>query len=235
MTDTPIPKKIIYLLDDEVITVRRLMQALRKDGYELEGFVTAAEAIARISERPPDLLITDVRLTDATGLAVLQQVKRLAPQTVVVLMTGYASINQAVQAIKIGAFNYLAKPFRLEELRQIIDRVKLADHVGVCLDTCHVHDGGYDIIHDLDGVLDEFDQVIGLHRLKTIHLNDSKNDPGSRKDRHEKIGEGTLGFAAIVRVINHPLLRDLPFFLETPNEVEGYADEIRRLREARVN
>lgn len=132
MTDTPIPKKIIYLLDDEVITVRRLMQALHKDGYELEGFVTAAEAIARISERPPDLLITDVRLTDATGLAVLQQVKRLAPQTVVVLMTGYASINQAVQAIKIGAFNYLAKPFRLEELRQIIfDALKSVAPVGL--------------------------------------------------------------------------------------------------------
>ena len=122
---------------------------------------------------------------------------------------------------------------RFEELRQIIDRVELSDHIGVCLDTCHVHDGGYDIIHDLDGVLAEFDRVIGLSRLQAIHLNDSKNVPGSRKDRHEKIGEGTLGFDAIVRVINHSLLRSLPFYLETPNEVEGYADEIRRLRAAR--
>lgn len=124
---------------------------------------------------------------------------------------------------------------RFEELRQIIDRVELSDHIGVCLDTCHVHDGGYDIIHDLDGVLAEFDQVIGLGRLSAIHLNDSKNDPGSRKDRHEKIGEGTLGFDTIVRVINHPRLRNLPFYLETPNEVEGYADEIRCLRAARVD
>lgn len=110
----------IYILDDEVITVRRLVQALTRDGYEMEGFVTAAEALARIEECPPDLLITDVRLTDANGLEVLRQVNRMAPQSPVVLMTGYASIDQAVQAVKIGAFNYLAKPFRLEELRQVI-------------------------------------------------------------------------------------------------------------------
>ncbi|MBU0664820.1 MAG: sigma-54 dependent transcriptional regulator [Proteobacteria bacterium] len=135
MTDTGVQKKRIYILDDEVITVRRLVQALTKDGYELEGFVTAAEAIARIAERSPDLLITDIRLGDANGLEVLQQVVAIAPQTMVILMTGYASIDQAVQAIKIGAFNYLAKPFRLEDLRQVIgDALKSASHARLTAD-----------------------------------------------------------------------------------------------------
>jgi DNA-binding NtrC family response regulator len=130
MIDRVVSKKRIYILDDEVITVRRLVHALSKDGFEVEGFVTAAEAIARISKQPPDLLITDVRLTDGNGLEVLQQVIRIAPQTMVILMTGYASIDQAVQAIKIGAFNYLAKPFRLEELRQVVlDALKTAGHL----------------------------------------------------------------------------------------------------------
>lgn len=120
---------------------------------------------------------------------------------------------------------------RFEELRAIIDRVRLNDRVGVCLDTCHVHDGGYDIVNDLDGVLTEFDRIIGLSRLRAIHLNDSKNPIGSRKDRHEKIGLGAIGNDAFVRIINHPALRGLPFFLETPNELDGYRDEIRRLRE----
>lgn len=117
-----------------------------------------------------------------------------------------------------------------QELSQIIDRVELKDKLGVCLDTCHVHDGGYDIVNDLDGVLAEFDRIIGLERLYAIHLNDSKNLPESHKDRHEKIGQGTLGLKTIRKVINHPRLRHLPFFLETPNEVEGYAGEIRLLR-----
>ncbi|OGR01215.1 MAG: hypothetical protein A2505_09950 [Deltaproteobacteria bacterium RIFOXYD12_FULL_55_16] len=129
MSDVVARKTIIYILDDEVITVRRLVQALAKDGYELEGFVTAAEALARVSKRPPDLLITDVRLADGNGVEVLQQVMGMAPQTMVILMTGYASIDQAVQAIKAGAFNYLAKPFRLEDLRQVIrDALKGASH-----------------------------------------------------------------------------------------------------------
>lgn len=113
-----------------------------------------------------------------------------------------------------------------EELREILDRVKLSDKMGVCLDTCHVWDGGYDIANDLDGVLTEFDRVIGLPRLKAIHLNDSKNPLGSHKDRHEKLGEGTIGLEALMRVVNHPALRELPFYLETPNELEGYAREI---------
>lgn len=122
-----------------------------------------------------------------------------------------------------------------EQLREIIDRTTLSDKLGVCLDTCHVHDGGYDIVHDLDGVLTQFDRVIGLSRLKAIHLNDSKNPCGARKDRHEKIGEGHIGLQALTRVINHPALRDLPFFLETPNELPGYAAEIALLRAQRTD
>ena len=119
---------------------------------------------------------------------------------------------------------------RFEELRAIIDRVELTEKVGVCLDTCHVSDAGYDIIGDPDGVLEEFDRVIGLSRLKAIHLNDSKNPSGSRKDRHEVIGGGHLGLDALVRIINHPALQGLPFCLETPNELPGYRDEIALLR-----
>lgn len=117
-----------------------------------------------------------------------------------------------------------------EELKAIIDKVELSDKIGVCLDTCHVNDAGYDIVGDLDGVLDEFDSVIGLDRLKAIHLNDSKNQIASHKDRHEKIGEGTIGLDAIEKIINNDRLRDLPFFLETPNDIDGYASEIALLR-----
>lgn len=120
---------------------------------------------------------------------------------------------------------------RFEELRAILDRVELTEHVGVCLDTCHVSDGGYDLIGDLDGVLTEFDRVVGLGRLRAIHLNDSKNPPGSHKDRHACIGDGTLGLEAIARIVRHPALRGLPFCLETPNELPGYQREIALLRE----
>lgn len=119
---------------------------------------------------------------------------------------------------------------RFEELREIIDRVDLNSKMGVCLDTCHVYDAGYDIVNDLDGVLTHFDNVIGLERLQAIHINDSKNPFESHKDRHEKIGEGYIGKEAFERIINHPALRNLPFFLETPNELDGYAEEIKLLR-----
>ncbi|WP_055069722.1 deoxyribonuclease IV [Clostridium massiliamazoniense] len=117
-----------------------------------------------------------------------------------------------------------------EEIAEIISKVELKDHMGVCLDTCHVYDAGYDIVNDLDGVLEEFDRVIGLERLKAIHLNDSKNPYKSHKDRHEKIGEGYIGIEAITRIINHPKLKGIPFFLETPNELDGYAKEIELLK-----
>ena len=117
-----------------------------------------------------------------------------------------------------------------QELRQIIDQVELKEKLGVCLDTCHVWDGGYDIVSDLDGVFTEFDQIIGLDRLKAIHLNDSMNGLGSHKDRHARLGEGEIGLEALVRVINHPATKGVPFILETPNDDEGWAREIALLR-----
>ncbi|MGP1366420.1 MAG: deoxyribonuclease IV [Schwartzia sp. (in: firmicutes)] len=117
-----------------------------------------------------------------------------------------------------------------QEVQAIRERVTLKDHVGVCLDTCHIWDGGYDIVDSLDDVLAEFDDTIGLEHLKAIHLNDSMNPRGSHKDRHARIGEGTIGLEALVRVINHPRLAHLPFILETPNEHDGYAKEIALLR-----
>lgn len=117
-----------------------------------------------------------------------------------------------------------------EELRAILDRVKQTDKLGVCLDTCHVFDGGYDIAKNLDGVLEQFDKVIGLNRLRAIHLNDSMNPLGSHKDRHQKLGEGEIGLKALEQVINHPALRSLPFYLETPNDLEGYGREIAQMK-----
>ena len=119
---------------------------------------------------------------------------------------------------------------RFEEIAAIIDGVKLKDKMGVCMDSCHVSDAGYDIIGDLDGVLDEFDRVVGIDRLKALHINDSKNPPGSHKDRHEKIGEGELGLDVIGKFINNPKLKGLPCILETPNEFSGYVKEIEMLR-----
>lgn len=119
---------------------------------------------------------------------------------------------------------------RFEELRAIIDRTAMQEKLGVCLDTCHVSDAGYDIAGYLDAVLEEFDRVIGLPRLRALHLNDSKNPRASHKDRHERLGEGYLGMEAFYRIVEHPALRGLPMILETPNELPGYAAEIARLR-----
>lgn len=120
-----------------------------------------------------------------------------------------------------------------EELRAIIDRVELNHKLGVCLDTCHVNDAGYDIVNNLDDVLEEFDKIVGIERLKALHLNDSKNPLGAHKDRHEKIGEGYIGKDAFERIINHSQLKVLPMFLETPNELDGYASEIALLKSLR--
>lgn len=138
-------------------------------------------------------------------------------QTTTVLLEGMAG-----KGSEIGS--------KFEELRAILDRVALREKMGVCLDTCHLWEAGFDIVNDLDGVLEEFDQVVGLQHLKAMHLNDSKNPMGAHKDRHEKIGQGHIGLDALARVINHPALRHLPFILETPNEDEGYAAEIAILR-----
>lgn len=128
-----------------------------------------------------------------------------------------------------GKGSEIGKTF--EEIRAIIDKVKLQEKIGVCLDTCHVYDTGYDIVNNLDDVLLEFDKIIGLDKLKAIHINDSKNPFASHKDRHEKIGMGSIGIDAFKRIINHPKLKDLPFYLETPNELEGYKKEIEMLKE----
>lgn len=138
-------------------------------------------------------------------------------QTVIVLLEAMA-----------GKGSEIGRTF--EELRQIIDGVKLKDKMGVCIDTCHIYDAGYDIVNDLDGVLEQFDKIVGLNRLHAIHVNDSMNPMGSHKDRHQKIGQGTLGIEAISRIINHPKLKHLPFYLETPNELDGYEEEIKLLR-----
>lgn len=118
-----------------------------------------------------------------------------------------------------------------EELRAIIDRVEHKDKIGVCMDTCHVSDAGYDIINDLDGVLDDFDRIVGLENLYALHINDSLNPAGARKDRHARIGEGHIGLEAIAEFVSHPKLAELPCILETPNELDGYAEEIRVLRQ----
>ena len=119
-----------------------------------------------------------------------------------------------------------------EELRKILNLVEKKSKMGICLDTCHVWDGGYDIVHDLDGVLNDFDHIIGLERLKAIHLNDSLNDCGSHKDRHARIGEGKIGMEALVRIIKHPALQEIPFILETPNDDAGWTEEIHVLKDA---
>lgn len=149
----------------------------------------------------------------------LNQILRKDQKTIVLLET------MAGKGTEVGG--------RFEELAAIIDRVELSDHVGVCLDSCHVHDAGYDIVHHLDDVIDEFDAVIGLDRLRALHLNDSKNPCGSHKDRHEKIGKGFLGLETFRNILLHEKLKDLPCFLETPNKPEGYAKEIALLRRIR--
>lgn len=151
-------------------------------------------------------------------VAALNEVLPLAEHTTVLLET------MAGKGSEIGR--------NFEELKAIIDGVdeKIRSRLGVCMDTCHLHDAGYDIVNDLDGVLQEFDRVVGLERLKACHLNDSMNPAGSRKDRHAKIGEGQIGLEALVGVINHPKLKELPFVLETPNELPGYEAEIKLLR-----
>lgn len=121
-----------------------------------------------------------------------------------------------------------------EELAAIMDKTERKDKLGVCLDTCHTYDAGYDWVQNMDGILSHFDEVIGLEKLRAVHLNDDKNPLGSRKDRHEKIGEGTLGLETIGRLINHPSLRNLPFYLETPNDLDGYAREIALLKTLRT-
>lgn len=187
---------------------------------------TFADDLARMEATPGQLYNfhpgSHVKQGVSVGIekiaAVLNEVLRPEQTTTVLLET------MAGKGTEVGR--------SFEELAAIIERTELSDHVGVCLDTCHVWDAGYDIVGDLDGVLETFDRTVGLDRLKAVHLNDSLNPCGARKDRHARIGEGHIGFEALSAVTRHPALRGLPFFLETPNELSGYAEEIARLREA---
>lgn len=189
---------------------------------------TLADDLARMDEATPNQLYNmhpgcHVGQGTEAGIALvadaLNQVLRPEQTTTLLLET------MAGKGSEVGG--------RFEELAAIISQVELADHVGVCLDTCHVWDGGYDIAGNLDGVLEEFDRVVGLNRLKAIHVNDSLNPLGARKDRHARIGEGHIGTEALCRVVSHPVLRHLPFYLETPQDnLQGYAAEIALLREA---
>ena len=159
-----------------------------------------------------------------TGISLISQLLNeiLSPdQTTTVLLETMA-----------GKGSEVGKNF--EELRQILDMTDYSDCMGVCLDTCHIWDGGYDIVNHLDDVLTDFDKIIGLNRLKAIHLNDSQNPLGAHKDRHARLGEGYIGLDAFKRIINHPALRNLPFYLETPNELDGYAREIQMMRDAYI-
>lgn len=160
----------------------------------------------------------DIKTATAKTAEILNQTMKEGQQTTVLLET------MAGKGTEIG------KTF--EELKMILDQIKLQDKIGICFDACHLFDSGYDVKNNLDAVLEQFDRTIGLNRLKAFHLNDSKNPCGSKKDRHEKIGNGYIGSEAAVNIINHPVLRSLPFILETPNDLAGHAEEIRYLKSA---
>ena len=190
------------------------------------------------------VMAEDVRLLDKIpnalynfhpGCHVSQGVDVGIEKTADTLNTILAESEKTIVLIETmaGKGTEIGKTF--EEIQQIIERVENKSRVGVCLDTCHIHDGGYNVSEDPYGVFGEFDKVIGLDRLKTIHLNDSKNVLGAHKDRHEKIGDGSLSLDGIIKIITHPALINLPICLETPNDIEGYAREIKLLQEAVKN
>ena len=166
-----------------------------------------------------------------TGQGTAQGVARTA-EALNAVLTADGTVTVLLETMS-GKGSEIGGSFR--EIAEILSRVHHAERMGVCLDTCHVWDAGYDIRSDLDGVLEAFDREIGLDRLRAVHLNDSKNICGSRKDRHEKLGRGMIGFDALLAVTRHPGLCHLPFVLETPNELEGYALEIRCIREGRMD
>lgn len=190
------------------------------------------------------VMAEDVRLLDKIpnalynfhpGCHVSQGVDIGIEKTADTLNTILAQSEKTIVLIETmaGKGTEIGKTF--EEIQKIIEKVKLSTRVGVCLDTCHVHDGGYNISEDVFGVLDEFDRIIGLDRLKAVHLNDSKNVLGAHKDRHEKIGEGNLTLDGIIKIITHPVVKKLPICLETPNDIDGYAREIKLLQEIVFN
>lgn len=197
----------------------------REDGLREFAENTMADDLRRLSYIPDCMYNfhpgSHVQQGAGTGI-------RLIADTLNKVLTPQQSVTVLLETMS-GKGSEVGRSF--EELRAIIDRVEVKDKLGICLDTCHVFDGGYDIVNDLEGVLSEFDRIIGLERLKAVHINDSMNALGSHKDRHQKIGQGNIGLEAFAALINHPILHGLPFYLETPNEMEGYAAEIALLRE----
>lgn len=193
------------------------------------ALMVLAEDLGRMEETPHQLY--NMHPGSATGQAPEVAIDKIAAALNEVLLP--VQTTTLLLETMSGKGSEIGGTF--EQLAAIIDRVDLDSHVGVCLDTCHVWDAGYDIVNDLEGVLNQFDRVVGLDRLRAIHLNDSLNARGSHKDRHARIGEGEIGFEALSAVTNHPKLCNLPFYLETPNDkLEGYAEEIARLRAART-
>lgn len=191
---------------------------------------TMADDLARLEHFPGSLYNfhpgSHVKQGAETGIALIAETLNA------VLRPGQAA--RVLLETMSGKGSEVGRSF--EELRAIMDRVEHRELLGVCLDTCHVYDAGYDLVHDLDGVLDAFDRAVGLDRLRAIHLNDSKNPFSSHKDRHARIGEGSIGLDAFTAIINHPKLRHLPFYLETPQEdVSGYGQEIALLRNRFLN
>lgn len=205
-----------------------LNPAAAKDETRAFAIDTLADDLARMESTPGQLY--NMHPGSHVGQGVDVGIEKIADAINVVLAPEHTTTllleTMAGKGSEVGG--------RFEELAAIIERIELKDKVGVCLDTCHVWDGGYDIATSLDDVLEEFDRTIGLERLRAIHLNDSKNPLGARKDRHAAIGEGEIGAAALAAVTAHPALRALPFFLETPHErVSEYGDEIALIAEAR--
>ena len=216
--------------------------------------LNAAGAEARVRDFAEQVMASDLRRLELTpgalynfhpGSHVGQGVEKGIELISAMLVRVFATVSAREEPMQTtvlletmaGKGSEIGRTF--EELRQIIDATEARLSVpgvrlGVCLDTCHVWDGGYDVVDDLDGVLDEFDHVIGLDRLRAIHTNDSMNVRGSHKDRHEKIGKGKIGLEAFRRIVNHPKLRDLPFYLETPCDLQGYRDEIALLKSLRA-
>ena len=205
-----------------------LANCVREETFEL-GVEFLQKEIERVKQLHATVLVlhpgSHVKAGEEEGLKKIVEGLDLAMEQV-------GNVQIAIETMA-GKGSEVGRSF--EEIQAIISKVKLKDKLGVCLDTCHVYSAGYDIVNSLDKVLDEFDAIIGLDRLKAIHLNDSKMPFSSNKDRHEKIGQGTIGLDAIVRIINHPKLKDLPFYLETPNELEGYKEEIELLKSKRQN
>ncbi len=214
-------KGITSVLSHAAYTLNPCSAEVRIRNFALESM---ADDLARMEHLPGNMY--NFHPGSHVGQGVGAGIALIATQLDAVMWPGMSTT--VLLETMSGKGSEIGGTFR--ELREIIDRVGMAERLGVCFDTCHVHDAGYDIVGDLDGVLAEFDAVIGLERILAVHLNDSLHPRGSRKDRHARIGHGHIGLETFGRIVNHPALKNLPFYLETPNELPGYAEEIALLR-----